>query len=200
MPKPAFIVDGHLEFSILQAICKDSPLRRLNTNGDSVVVSKMAEKAAPVIRLLGNRYYPVYIVSDREDREESCEAMEAQYLSELKLRGIDITQIKIVFCDRMIENWIIADVEMIRGEYGDCVSAGETEGCDGKTKLRQIMSGAQERYSETVHGLRLFKRCNPARIAENSPSFRKLVLALEDRCEWLARHGVFCASLVDRQA
>jgi len=71
MINPAFIVDGYTELKIVQNICPGQPIKRTDLNGKSVTIVAMAKKIAWHIRLLGNRYYPIIILVDKEEREIS---------------------------------------------------------------------------------------------------------------------------------
>lgn len=111
MPNPAFIVDGHTEQGLIGAICSGHPIQRTNLNGKNVTIDAIAKKISSMIRILGNRHYPIIILVDREERNETCNELANQLNASLIKEGINNLDIRIGFADRMIENWIIAPAD-----------------------------------------------------------------------------------------
>src|SRR3954452_9708477 len=72
MPDPAFLVDGIMEQRILQHICPGKPVQRLNCNGKNVALEIIVDRIEFHIRLLNNRYDPIIILIDREQRRATC--------------------------------------------------------------------------------------------------------------------------------
>ena len=83
MSNPAFIVDGFTELKIIQNICPGRPVKRTDCNGKDVELDAIAKKIALHIRLLGNRYYPIIILVDKENRNISFEDMAEQLRQKL---------------------------------------------------------------------------------------------------------------------
>lgn len=113
MSNPAFIVDGHTEQCFIRTICPGQPIQRTNLNGKNVTVEAISKKIASMIRLLGNRHYPIIVLVDREDRDQSFDELATELLNLLNQQGLTDQDIRIGFADRMIENWIIADFQLI---------------------------------------------------------------------------------------
>src|ERR1700692_1702768 len=109
MPDPAFIVEGHMEQLIIQKLCPGKPVQRLEINGDQVQISAIVDRIEIIYRILNNRFFPVCVVFDREGRQATCDEILAEVVTEMVARKLDIDQFRIGICDRMIENWILAD-------------------------------------------------------------------------------------------
>src|SRR5690554_816402 len=71
MINPAFIVDGFTEKLIIEKICPGKTIKRADINGKNVTLDAIAKKIASLIRLLNNRYHPIIILIDKEERNES---------------------------------------------------------------------------------------------------------------------------------
>lgn len=185
MPSPAFLVDGHLEQKVVQRICPDSVVRRLQCNGDNVALDAIAKRVTSHCRLLGGKHYPLLVVIDREERQQSAEAISAELLALIKAEGItDIVVIGVA--DRNIENWIIADTEMLMtANPGISPSWGSvTDGFDGKAQLKRVLGA----YHETTTGVNLLLNCRPSTMKEASPSFNNFLQQITlAQCHWLHR-------------
>ncbi|MBF0520141.1 MAG: DUF4276 family protein [Nitrospirae bacterium] len=186
MSKPAFIVDGQQEQKILQQLCPDTPVRRLNLNGKDAELHAAAKRIASLIRLLGNRYYPFVIIYDREDRSDSVEIIREELERLIKSEGIN-DDIVIGIPDRMIENWLLADW-LNTQQQGKLMTTKEMktfEGNNGKaTILKHLPKGS--RYHETVEGVNWFLKADVKNIYKNSHSFRLFANVLQNiSCSWL---------------
>jgi hypothetical protein len=182
MNKAAFLVDGHLEQKFIQRTCSSRPVRRINCNGRNVATSAVAKRIATQCRLLGNRHYPIIVIIDREDRPETSRKISSQLLSYLKEEGI-IDTIIIGVADRMIENWILADADIVN-HHESCKKATPcySEGCNGKNVLERCL----DHYHETTIGVELLLNCRVSRIKENSQSFSDFFNQLPGNdCSWL---------------
>lgn len=186
MPKCAFIVDGFLEVGVLSRLCGGSPARRLNLNANSVTVDSMAKRAASIIRLLNNKYYPIHIIIDRENRDESCAALELAFSQAIAAYGVQLNQMTITFCDRMIENWILADRGSLERRFGS-LPAYQSEGSHGKGVLRSLINNGTVAYDEASLGVELLSAADAAEICRNSASFRSLVGKWQGDCWWLEK-------------
>jgi Domain of unknown function (DUF4276) len=178
---PAFIVDGFTELTIIQKICPNRPIKR-SINGKDVSLKRTAAEIVTIIRAMNNRYYPIVILTDREKRPDDFLTVAAELNREIieQLATKNITaDIRIGVADRMIENWILADANAL----GNPVEIpDETDGLGGKGLMRKIMPT----YNETGDGSDLFLKADPAKMYENSPSFKHFVNQLEDlNCPYL---------------
>lgn len=184
--KPAYLVEGDLEQIFVQNICPHFPVRKIGVNGENVEISAIAKRIGTLVRLLPKKYRPIIIIFDRERREATCDAIEAQLREYIERENINVPMI-VAIPDRDIENWILADYEVFC-ECSGCPSTapiGGFEGTKGKTKLKQLLPSGRS-YVETIHGVQWLKKCRANKIASASPSFAKLRCSLEEiKCWWL---------------
>jgi hypothetical protein len=179
MPNPAFIVDGHTEQCLIRSICPGHPIQRTNLNGNSVTIEAIAKKIASMIRILSNRHYPIIILVDREDRQETCEELTKQLNDCLLIEGVINQDIRIGFADRMIENWIIADFQLI-AEVEE--KPEETDGLKGATIIKRHKGS----YSKVIDGVKLLLSINKSLVYSQSPSFRSFIDKLDGiPCEYI---------------
>jgi hypothetical protein len=178
MSKPAFIVDGFTEKLILGKICPGQPIRRTDLNGKSVTIKAIANKISSLIHLMNNKYYPIIIIIDREDRVKSCEAIIVELKSELKERGHENEDIRINVADKMIENWIIADWDLITKSDKKPLN---TDGLNGASVIKRHKGS----YGKTTDGVDLFIKAKPSIVYKNSPSFKTFIDSLKGvDCEY----------------
>jgi len=190
MNNVAFIVDGQQEQKILQKICPGSPIRRLNCNGEHVELVAAAKRAASLIRLIGNAFYPIVMVFDREKRPDSSEKIEKELLRLILQEGIT-TEVIIGVPDRMIENWTLADWDTVsthgqlKGKRPDTI-----EGKNGKSIICKLLPKSRY-YHETIEGVDWFLRAKAEILYETSRSFERFADALASiNCAWLKNRTV----------
>lgn len=180
MINPAFIVDGYTELKIVQNICPGRPVKRTDLNGKNVAINAIAKKIAWHIRLMGNRYYPIIILVDREERNISFQEMASQIRLGLENEGIISQDLRIGVADRMIENWIIADWEQLNGTLEN--KPDKTDGCNGTSSIKKI----KLTYDKTTDGVNYFISARQPAIYRNSPSYRHFIDQLEGiSCNYL---------------
>jgi hypothetical protein len=178
MSKPAFIVDGFTEKLILGKICPGKPVRRTDLNGKHVTIKAIANKISSLIRLLNNKYYPIIIVIDREDREGNCTEIIKELREELTEKGHENDDIRINVADKMLENWIIADWSVITETEN---KPETTDGLRGSSVIKKHKGT----YGKTTDGVDLFTKANPSIIYKNSPSFKTFIDSLDGiTCEY----------------
>ena len=180
MTNPAFIVDGYTELKIIQHLCPGKPVKRTYLNGKDVKIPLIAKKIASHIRLLGNRYYPIIVLVDKEEREISFEEMANQIREGIMCEGIKDQDIRIGVADRMIENWIIADWDLLTGSKEKKPQI--TDGCNGTSVIKKV----KKSYDKTTDGVNFFISSRQHLLYSNSPSFRHFIDQLEGiQCEYL---------------
>ncbi len=173
MSKPAFIVDGFTEKLILDRICPGCKITRTDLNGNTVTIAAIAKKVASLIKLLGNKFYPIIIIVDKEDREESCDLLIEELTTGLIQNGCGDQDIRVFFADRMIENWIIADWNVLNNLKDKPIT---TDGLRGSKIIKDSLGS----YSKTIDGVELFLKCDSRIIYENSPSFKQMIDGIQD--------------------
>lgn len=181
MNNPAFIVDGFTEMRIVQEICPNKPVRRLDLNGKDVTIAAMAKKISILIRALSNRHYPIIILVDKEKRNVTFEDMANQLGQALIGEGVINQDIRIGVADRMIENWILADWEQLAGSLQDIPD--NTDKIHGAGIIKTVKGS----YHKTTDGIRLFRNARPPIMYKRSASFRYFIdKIVELPCEYLA--------------
>lgn len=183
MNKPAFLVDGFTEKLVLEKICPNTKINRINCNGNSVSLESIAKRVATLIRIMNNRHYPIIIVVDREDREMTVAEIEVKLKEEIEKNGIK-DDVRIGVCDRMIENWILSDwetfAETCKSENN--IKPANTEGMKGKAFIKKVYPN----YQETTDGVNMLLKANPKKMYDNSDSFKKFTTQIADiNCDWL---------------
>lgn len=179
MSNPAFIVDGHTEQCFIQSICPGKPIQRTNLNGKNVTIGAIAKKVASMIKLLGNRYYPIIVIVDRENRGKTCDELACELNNLLIQEGINNQDIRIGFADRMIENWIIADFQVI----GDLSKKPEvTDGLKGSNVIKKHLGA----YNKVIDGVKLLLSVDKTIVYNQSPSYKSFIDKLDGiPCQYL---------------
>jgi hypothetical protein len=179
MSKPAFIIDGFTEKGIVQKLCPGRPISRTDLNGKNVTLPAMAKRIATLIRLLGNRCYPIIILIDKEQREANFAEIADELRAALVDEGVTDQDLRIGVADRMIENWTLADWERLGGTDE---KPGCTDGIHGAGMIRTIKGS----YNKTTDGVEYFIDARQETIYANSPSYRHFIDQLHDiECQYL---------------
>ncbi|RJE71762.1 DUF4276 family protein [Reichenbachiella sp. MSK19-1] len=168
MSKPAFIVDGFTEKLIINQVCPNSPVRRTDLNGKDVSISAIAKKVSSLVRLLGDKYYPLIVIIDREKRKETAAEVQNQLKDELAKYSVINQDLRISVADTMIENWIIADWSSLES---DMLKPSHTDGINGASKIKKAIGS----YNKTIDGVNLFSKCDPNIQYSESLSFRNFI-------------------------
>lgn len=180
MSNPAFIVDGYTELKIVQRICPGSPIKRIDCNGKDVTINAIAKKIASHIRLLGNKYYPIVILVDKERRNIGFEDMAAAIRNALEEQGITDQDLRIGVADRMLENWIIADWQTLGGPPN--AKPSSTDVCHGESHIKKL----KKTYDKTTDGVEFFMAARQEEIYRNSPSYKYFMDQLADlKCSYM---------------
>lgn len=180
MINPAFIVDGYTELKIIQHLCPNRPIKRTDLNGKFVKIPLIVKRIASHIRLLGNKYYPIIVLVDKEEREISCVTMIEQIKQGLIEHGLGNQDIRVGVADRMIENWIISDWNSLDGKPKD--KPKKCEGMNGSAVIKKLKGN----YNKTTDGVDYFISACPKTMFANSDSFRHFINELKGiECEYL---------------
>jgi hypothetical protein len=172
MSNLAFIVDGQMEQLIIGNLCPNKPVRLLNCNGRDVSIEAAAKRVASLIRLM-RRNYPIIIIFDREKRLESSEVICKKLIEAIKSNGIHEVPIVIGVPDRMIENWILADINSVNTYYGISIPQLDFEGKGGKGQIRKLIE--PHNYQETEDGPEIAKKINFNIAKSNSISLNSFL-------------------------
>lgn len=168
---PAFIVDGFTEKNIIDKICPNRPIRRTDLNGKDVTLDKIAERLETYLRLFNNKYYPIIIIIDKEDRDQSCAEIIKYLKNKLDDAGFKNDDIRISIADRMIENWLIADTKI----FNENDKPIKIDGINGSAVLKKKYGT----YSKATDCLKIINDFCPETAYKNSESFKQFVDSID---------------------
>jgi hypothetical protein len=122
---------------------------------------------------------------DREGRAEDASRIAEAVRTALLTSGAPPDCIHILVNDRMSENVILADEEIIKSEFEDQGYLYEMEGRSGKHYLENKYREKGVTYKETDHGVRLLKKVRLSRAGQNSRSVAHFLSTFNQECWWV---------------
>ncbi len=163
--------------------------RKAPSNGHTVTPEGYANGVQGIVNLaLNSNYLHIFCILDREKRTITAAKLTEQIRTELisiiqknsKISHDELDRkIKIVVADRMMENWIIADVEGIKEKHDLIKDTAIQQKYDGMSGVNVLKGFMKINYHKVQHAPILLKAISIDRAASNSPSFKKLLSALE---------------------
>jgi hypothetical protein len=179
----AFFVDGQHEQRFIQNVCPGNVVRLINCNGKDVEMSAISKRIASLCRLLHGKCHPIIIVIDREQRKKPADDLICELLKNLKDEGVN-DELIIGMPDTMIENWILADDEVINQHSFKILNPELTlEGTKGSYEITKYIRS----YNKTTIGVSLLKKCRPSKMVK-SKSFNDFISRInKDLCWWTNR-------------
>lgn len=184
----ALIVDGPTEVGSFQAkfnmLFYDCPeIRTGPGNGITFSVEGYSKGVLPTLKLLlKTNIRAIILIPDLEKRQIKTAIFSKKLKEEvLKLLLINSSYTKeyleeiIYVCpaDRMFENWIISDLEGIKGSSDLIKSECIQTKFDGKNGSYELQKCMKTTYKKTVHAKQLFKKTRDSESRLNSPSFER---------------------------
>lgn len=136
----------------------------------------LANRVKETIRPRVSSARKIVVVLDREVSQSSSDSLQ-QIIERALGKAVSELPCSVVCPDRMIENWILADINAIKCKKYISRSAKQKsyEGCHGKNELKKIIAGAT--YRETQHGIELLLLVRDSVASKNSPSFKAFLSA-----------------------
>lgn len=167
------IVGGHAEFISFRRWFARQTIRKCQGMHGACEPRGIAKQAKALAALSQRTKIRILIVLDREDATLPCEELEA-LVRDAVISEIPAAQVAVVCPDKMVENWMLADVRSwAKGKYiRPKVAQANFEGLDGKKEIKRIFVGGFD-YVETKHGVEFLNKIRPAVAASNSVSFRR---------------------------
>ncbi len=153
-------------------------------NGESWTPPKLANQIGSLYQTKNFNADIVIVWFDRENNTETSEEIEDIVRQTLNDIGVSNEKIRVCIPDKMTENLILADEELIRSEFGLLEFTYSGDGCNGKAEIRSLFERAGEKYKETYHGIKLLKKTHLSRAAENSQSIRRFFERFDSECWW----------------
>jgi hypothetical protein len=184
-----FAVEGHLERNFLSQNCKGLHNIRIGVQGVAVSAEAIAKQLESQWRLRLGHFRNLVVVLDREGRQQSSSEF-SKHLEGLLYKHCEGVSVVIVGCpDRMIENWIIADHEVVADYLGHAFPKYEGDGKSGKAMLKAVFRSAGRTYFEVADGVTLLKKSRIPKIVRSSASAREFFSRCAIDCWWLLPKG-----------
>jgi hypothetical protein len=177
-------VEGTMERNFLN---QNFPYAHVITlqNGDSWSVERLCEQIESKFKVYGGNPDIVVVWLDREHRIETASAMKQKLRDNLKDRKLCGCKIAVCVTDRMSENMILADSELIKAEFGIDDYSYIGDGHNGKSFLKQLYKNVSKNYRETVHGIHLLKKIRLSKAALESIFVKEFLDELTLDCWWI---------------
>lgn len=164
--------------------------RKAPCNGHTVSPEGYVNGIRGIVNLaLNGNYENILCILDREKRIISAAEL-AEKISQELIRLLEASskfkidelqaKIKVVVADRMLENWIVADVEGLKSKVDLIRQDAMQKQYDGQSGTNVLKGIMIKSYDKVRHAPVLFKAVSLERAAENSPSFNILMAVLED--------------------
>lgn len=155
------------------------------TNGISVAPEKLADNIATLYSAKSR--LPDYIVVwvDREGRLMPSSDIRQLIIRALVAAGAPENRLRVGVADKMSENWILADQELIKKEFELDHYEYCGDGANGKHELKQLCIAANKTYKETKVGADLLKKMRLSRVALVSNSANDFAFTIDEQCWWL---------------
>lgn len=184
-PKILVLAEGMMERIFINNNFSYATLIPLE-NGEGWSLDALCDQIASKYFIRNYDADKIVVWIDREKQNHSAEDMRGKIVDALVNRGADPAKIAILLADRMSENVILADEQVIKEEFGLEDYAYSHEGENGKHILKQMFNRAKETsYKETYHGSQLLKKIRLSRCAGTSPSVASFVQSLNLNCWWV---------------
>ena len=187
MPEPMFLVEGNMEKKFLQKVCGEKCAIGKIRNGKTITIPAMAEQIVKRIKFYKKwNCHPIVILVDLERRSGTWSEMEKDLRAEIKNLGYDPSEFKIGIADRMIENWILADHDLMNDEFKGIFDERNYDGENGKKILKNLIGEGS--YKKTTRGVELLRKMNVRRASRNSESLKSFIETLDGiDCWWLSK-------------
>jgi len=153
-------------------------------NGISWTLTRMCEQIVSAYLALDIQN-TVIVWIDREGREETSEKIYEEILAALVHAGALCDDVHILINDRMSENVMLADEQMVQEEFNMPNYQYSYEGASGKSIIKAFYRQKGENYKETRQGIALLKKTRLSRSALKSPSVARLLHTLKFECWWI---------------
>ncbi len=127
----------------------------------------------------------VIVWIDREGRPETSQMIYDSVHNALLSVGAPENDIHILINDKMAENVMLADEQMIRTEFNQPDYIYNSEGLSGKSILKSLYRERGESYKETRHGVQLLKKLRLSRSALTSQTVSRFLTSFGYPCWWI---------------
>jgi len=180
MEKILALVEGHTETHFVKQTYGNSIVLRPFPNGDDVAIELIIESILDVMGTIGGGITKVLILLDREGRDISASDMR-------KMIGDAISEtcrhctVSVGVTDRHIENWILADEDRVRQQYGPADYAYPGDGFRGKGMFEKMIGGVS---IGPLDRALVLKACSAVRAMGKSESLAALIDQVDFDWNW----------------
>jgi hypothetical protein len=180
-PKVLAFIEGTMEklfvnnnFHYVQVI----PL----SNGSGWTTQSICKQICTLFAAKNMNADQIIVWIDKE--KQSCSAAEfaAAIRSALVAEGAEHDKIFICVPDRMTENIILSDEEIIHAEFEDPNYVYKDNGFNGKYILSEMFKKKGVNYKETFHGVNMLKKIRLSRCAKNNLSVQNFMNGMSVPC------------------
>lgn len=153
-------------------------------NGNTWTTYRLCEQI--ITKFRAKNTYPAQVVVwiDREENPDDSGVIAQSVRNAFADAGYPAAKVHCLIPDRMSENIILADEDVIREEIGDQLYTYGFEGQNGKHHLKTLLSAVDKPYKETTHGPKLLKKIRLSRARTNSPSVDLFLSTFPLNCWW----------------
>ena len=175
----AFIVEGQTEQIHFVRMVPKKNIVIARVFSGTTSYAAIAKHVASLMRTFPSVCKRCVIIMDREMRTAEREEIEEAIFSLISKDALGIGRIKefhIVCPDRMVENWILADVESIKTKKYIRSQAKQRnyEGKDGVREIKKLFVKGVS-YDKVSHGVEMLGIINPEVARIHSGSFDKFI-------------------------
>ncbi|MFD1744178.1 DUF4276 family protein [Rhizobium helianthi] len=154
-------------------------------NGDSWTVESLAKRIVSMFKTKNMETDKIVVWLDRESQVRSSDEIRQIIASAFQGIGVEEHKLAIFIPDKMTENLILADEDLIRSEFGIEDYSYPGDGTHGKSELKNLYENyKKKKYKETDHGVQLLKKTHLSRACQASPPVQQLRDALPQNCWW----------------
>lgn len=154
-------------------------------NGDGWNPKRLATQIQSLYKTKNINPDIVIVWFDREKNPQSSDEIRSIVHESLTAIGVLAEKLKICIPDKMTENMILADEELVRSEFDLPNFNYEGDGTNGKHSLKVLYESKGAKYKETYHGVTLLKKMHLSRSAVKSPSVSRFFNEFESDCWWI---------------
>lgn len=183
MERIVALVEGHLETHFVNSSYANAIVQRPFPNGDDVDLDLIIESINDQLETVGGDISKVVIMMDREGRDQSAKDI-ASHVGDGVSKANPNRSIYVGVSDREIENWILADEELMASSFSLKSYKYKYEGNKGKSILRDISGGVDLGYRDKA---KILKSCVASRVASNSSSFEQFQSSFDFEWWWISR-------------
>jgi hypothetical protein len=185
MSKIGIIVDGAGDLLSIKRRYPDQ-FKVLKTDGprghNSSTADIISKSKKQISMLKSLKCSKAIVLLDFESRRVQYQKFLKDIEKELTQHTFDI-DVDIVVSNKMIENWYLADIELLskkKAYLKDNLRQKQYEGKHGKEELKKLFK-SKFSYSETEHGPQLFELIRESIAANNSKSFKIFIEKIKDK-------------------